>query len=365
MQIKNFSVKKLIINLVITLAVAGLAFYYLTKSDIVTLDSLRQVSVGNFFAVFGYFLAGVLIISLVDFLVYRTCSKKMNYYRCIVNHLMGNLGSNVTPFRSGHYPLKAYYQLNEGVTVEQTVTGLVKCQVIYNITSIFVYLIMTITFAVLGTSIVFYGNTVNIWLVILVGFSFHTLVFSAIILLSFCKPLQNKVAKWTSKLYCKIKKNAVYDQVFLGITQKFSTYRTQILAVFKDIKRSLPAMLIYMLYMPIQGTAQYIAYLLICGGAFNVEELLIFYTLNITVTYITNVIPLPGGVGTSEVLFKMVFVTVISDVFLDGTLMLWRLSTFYLVVLFELLVLVANLAITGLLKRKQKEEKTEKTPEIE
>ncbi len=366
MQVKKFSVKKLTINLAITLVVAGLAFYYLTKSDIVTLESLKQVSVGGFFAVFGYFLLAVLIVSLCDYLVYRTCSKKMNYYRCVVNHLLGNLGSNITPFRSGHYPLKAYYQLGEGVTVDEIATGLVKCQVIYSITSIFVYLVMTITFGVLGTRIEFYGTTVSIWLVILVGFSFHTLVFGVIVLLSFCKPLQNKVAKWSASIYCKIKKKAEKQEIYENITLKFEAYRTQILAVFKDFKRSIAPILVYMVYMPIQGTAQYIAYLLISGGHFSVEELLVFYTLNITVTYITNVIPLPGGIGTAEVLFNMVFVSVIASGMLGGTLLLWRLSTFYGVILFELLVFAISLILRGRFNRKtgvENSENLEKTPE--
>ena len=53
--------------------------------------------------------------------------------------------------------------------------------------------------------------------------------------------------------------------------------------------------------------------------------------------YIANVIPLPGGTGTSEVLFTVVFAHIIENPLLGTTLVLWRVSSFYFPIILEFL----------------------------
>jgi uncharacterized protein (TIRG00374 family) len=86
------------------------------------------------------------------------------------------------------------------------------------------------------------------------------------------------------------------------------------------------------------GSIQYISYLLITGNSFSIGQLFGFYTLTLASQYITNIIPVPGGVGTSEVLFRIVFALVIPDTALGAVLVLWRMGTYYIPIIIETVV---------------------------
>lgn len=186
---KKTNKKKIIINVCITVAVFLLAAFYLTRSKTVTGDSIKNVGVGDCVIVLCFFFFALLLYALTDFFVYRTFTDNMPVRKCIMNTLAGNLGSNVTPLKSGHFPLMAYYRYVTGIPPAESVAGLVKCQIIYSTTSTFVYAALCVLLACMGTSFVFEGITVRLWLVILIGFLFHAGVLGGILVLSFCKGL--------------------------------------------------------------------------------------------------------------------------------------------------------------------------------
>ena len=89
--------------------------------------------------------------------------------------------------------------------------------------------------------------------------------------------------------------------------------------------------------MFIFGATKYICYLLISGARFTVFGFFSFYVLSLASEYITNVVPVPGGAGASEVVFTYIFESVIPSAILGSVLVLWRSSTYYFAVIIELL----------------------------
>ena len=85
------------------------------------------------------------------------------------------------------------------------------------------------------------------------------------------------------------------------------------------------------------GSLQYFSYLLISGKIFEIGDLYTFFMLNLACSYITNVIPLPGGVGGAELVFTAIYTPVIGQL-VGQTLILWRVSTYYIVVFIELVI---------------------------
>ena len=77
--------------------------------------------------------------------------------------------------------------------------------------------------------------------------------------------------------------------------------------------------------------------------------------MNLATTYITNIIPVPGGGGGAEVLFTVIFASVIGNEILGAILILWRVSTFYMVVIFEFIVFILFSIIKGKSQDKEKE----------
>ena len=348
---------KWIINVAVLLVVTGLSIFYISKKGVVTIESLKQVKWYAFLIVFGFFILGYLLLSLIDWFIYKSMTNKMTYPKCFVNTMSGQLGSSATPYKIGHFPLMLYYQHHQGVELSHTLTCVIKCQVIYSITSIFLYTIVVITLGALGLTINFNGTVVALWLVVSLGLIFHVAVFVGIILLSFIKPLQEKFLCICGKVLVKLKKANTWQEYADKKRVKFQIYREQIADVFLHIHKNLHTMGLYLVYMLLSGSLQYISYLLISGASFDFGTALTFYVLNLASAYITNIVPIPGGAGTAEILFSMVFTTVIADAFIGSTLILWRTSTFYMAIVFELIVFVSATIIRNvqIARKKSKE----------
>lgn len=332
---KKTNKKKIIINVCITVAVFLLAAFYLTRSKTVTGDSIKNVGIGDCVIVLCFFFFALLLYALTDFFVYRTFTDNMPVRKCIMNTLAGNLGSNVTPLKSGHFPLMAYYRYVTGIPPAESVAGLVKCQIIYSTTSTFVYAALSVLLACMGTSFVFEGITVRLWLVILIGFLFHAAVLGGILVLSFCKGLQIFAVRLWGKLLVKLKK---VDSIEDYVKEKgawFDNYRAETLVIYKKFYRYIPACACYSAFMLAFGSVQYVAYVTFTGEAFSFDTMFIFYTLNIAAAYITNVIPVPGGVGTAEVIFTLVYACVIPESIIGSVLILWRAGSYYLATIAE------------------------------
>lgn len=336
---------KLIINIVITVGVLALAVFYLTKSQIVTHSSLKEIKPHYYFVVLGFFFTWFILVSTVDFLVYRTIFDEMPLSRCYATQLAGNLGSNITPFKVGHFPFMVYYKCNAGISASESILGLVKCQVVYSLSTFALYFTLTIVLACLGTTINFQGSTVYLFLVALVGLGFHTGVLTALFLLSFNKKLQNFFLNIWTKFVFKFKKTGNREDYVNEKRQKFDIYREQITIIFSNFAKYIPAFLLYLLFMLCSGSMQYISYLLITGNTFSFGDFFTFYTLNLAMSYITNIIPIPGGVGASEVLFSLVFASAINGGVIGSCLVLWRVGTYYGAIIVEALVVITALFV--------------------
>ncbi len=330
--------KKLIVNVCITLATFALAAFYLTRSNIVTAEALKKVGFGDCFLVLCFFLFSLLLYAATDFFVYRTVSDKMPYRKCVMNTLAGNLGSNVTPLKSGHFPIMAYYKCITGIGAEESVTGLIKCQIIYSTTSTAVYFVLAVTLLCTGTSFTVEETTIKTWVVIAIGFSFHAVVLGAILLLSFNKRLQEFCLKIRSKILYKFKKIQDREEYTRQKAEWFARYRKETLAIYESFYRYIPAVLCYGAFMLAFGSVQYFSYLVFSGEAFSFDKAFVFYTLNVAAAYITNVIPVPGGVGTAEVTFSLVYSFVLDNPALGSVLVLWRAGSYYLPTLLEAVV---------------------------
>jgi uncharacterized membrane protein YbhN (UPF0104 family) len=286
-----------------------------------------------------YFLIGAFLISLVEFLIYRTFTDKMPLNRCFYNTLLGNLGSNVTPFKIAHFPLKFYVQHSFGVPFLDTMTGVVKCQVIHSSTSIIIYTTVVSLLASSKEEIIISGKVFPLFLIISLGLFFHVGAFILTVILSFSLGFQKWALRVVSKIIKKFKKS-FNDAEFISEKElELKLFREQIVIIVKKFHRYILPMLLYAFYMFFSEGAIYISYLLITSSPFVLSEFFTFYLLTLASYYISNFVPVPGGAGTTEVVFSMIFLGLISNGIIGSVLILWRISTYYLIVIFEVVLL--------------------------
>lgn len=332
---KMLNKRKFIVNAVITVFVTALTFLYLFKSGAVTVDAISAVKWQSYIFVFALFVGCLLLLAFIEKLIYSTFSEQMTFSKSVFNTAMGHLGSGITPFRSGHFPLMAYGQIKTGIKPTVTATGFVKCQIIYSATSIAVYAAFTVYLLISKIKIVVLDIEVYLWTVVLIGLAVHASIFTALILLSFSDRIKNGALKLFCKIIKKFKKSFDVDKFYYEKSLKLIEFKEQISVIGRAFYKYIPVILLYVLYMILSGSMQYFAYLSITGELFDFSVLFTFYSLNITAAYIGNVIPLPGGAGTSEALFILIFSNVLGDLVLGQTLVLWRVCTYYAPVVLE------------------------------
>ncbi len=349
-KIKNK--RKIIFNVAVILVVTALTFVYLFLSGNISWEDVKTIRFSQYFIVFALFAGAMLLVSLVDFFVYRSFTKNMPYGKCLLNTLYGNLGSAVTPLKSGHFPMMVYYQYNAGVPVKDTAAGLIKCQIIYSITSLAVYLTMSIALFVGDVVISVNGTTVALYIVLLIGFTFHTGVFLLIVFMAFNKKFQALIMGITAKILFKLKKIGDKQKFIEEKAESLSLFKTELTIIGKGWYRYLLPMFCFFVYMLLLGSFQYASYLSFTGKPFSMNEAYMFYAISLASSYITNVIPLPGGFGTSELMFTALFSLVIENGVLGAVLVLWRVSTYYVVIIIELAVFIVVSSINSAKRKK-------------
>ncbi len=330
--------KSYVINAIILVLVTGLSIFYLTRSNMLTLENLQALTALSVFVVLLYSLLPVLICALICFLVYRKTVKKWHYGNSVIDGFMGNLGSKITPYKLGHFPFRFYYQAKKQVKFHESLTSLTKTQIIYSVTSVIVYLTFTIVLAVKGTTVQIAGLDLPLWSVFLVGCAFHTGSTVGCFILSFSVTIQNLFITLLAKILFKLKKIKNIEEYVNAEKEKFHMYKEQVVELKNDWLYYLPLAFLYAVQMFISCSIPYIAYLMITGCAFNFNEFLQFYMLALAMNYANNVLPLPGGSGSAEVLFTLVYSVVISNDIVGSVMLLWRFCTFYFPIIVELII---------------------------
>lgn len=335
---QKISKKRLIINSIIIIIVTGLSIFYLFKNKTISWDTFKEISWWQYLVAFTFYTLVFLLWGTIDHLVYKTFTDKVTLGINFTNTILGHLGSSVTPMRSGHFPLMGYYLHAKGLTIDETVKGFTKCQIIYSFTTLVVYIGIFIYFIINKETILWQEKDIPLWIVVGVGLLFHSLVFGAIILLSFNKSLLGFVLKLLAKIISIFKKNFDKENFIEKGNKRFDIYQQEIKSITKNITKFILPCLLYVIFIFTLGSVQYISYMLISKQSFNLSVLFKFYCLNLAATYITNIIPLPGGVGTSEMMFTLVFSAVIANEIIGSVLILWRVTIYYLPIVFEAII---------------------------
>ena len=119
------------------------------------------------------------------------------------------------------------------------------------------------------------------------------------LLLAFVKPLQKFFILTAAKITCRKKSDEEKNAFITEQTLKYEIYREQIKLMPKKTARYILPFFLYIADMFLSASSVYAAYLFSAGTIFSVKEYFSFYIATLAATYITNIIPIPGGSGSS------------------------------------------------------------------
>ena len=129
------SKKKIIFNAIFFMVVTGLTIFYLISSNVLSgIKEIGKVHWWGFVLIVGILFS---YISLDCFIIYRNMKQikpDSKYGQAYGLYFMGNLGSNVTPWKSAHFPMIGYYLKKKGFNTEENISVMATNQIIYSTT---------------------------------------------------------------------------------------------------------------------------------------------------------------------------------------------------------------------------------------
>ncbi len=322
------STTKYVLNVLLIIVLSVLTAWYLSKTQIITPTSLLSLKWINCIFVVTWVYMCFAFLSLIEKHVYSSfCNYP--YKTAFLTTVYGALGSAVSPLKSAHFPLKAYFQKNNGMTLTQTLTGVTSCQIIFSATSVVVYFILTVVFVFSKSKLSVINMDFPLFCVVGIGFVANLSILVVLTIVSRIDKLRIAILRAVACVVSIFNRKLNKEEFMQKKTERLNLFKEQTSAIFSKFYLFIFPSLAYVLYMFLSCLAPYVSYLCVSGAGFSFNDCIRFYTCALALTYLVNVIPIPGGCVVAEFVFSVVFAP-ITGVYLSRTLLLWRFCTYYI-----------------------------------
>lgn len=251
----------------------------------------------------------------------------LKFFDSLVINLAGSFFSGITPLYVGSYPSRFFYLSKKDIPTDKILSGLTVKGLVYQVV---ISIFMIIGLLIGGMDIVKKGDYLTL---LIVGIVYSTVITAFIFMVSTFSWFNKLVIKIIEKLSIKskrIKNNK--DRIISSV----SNYYTNSRRVYNDLLYSIR---IY-LYTIIKQLIFYSFPLVVFYGL-GMDVINYFYyiiAINTLMVIIVAVVPTPGGMGASE----MVFIILFGIIYLDSTtlnagLLIYRLFSYYLIIIIGLI----------------------------
>ncbi len=347
------SKKKIIFNVIFFIVVTGLTIFYLISSNVITsIKEIGKVHWWGFILIVGILFSYV---SLDCFIIYRNMKQikpESKYGQAYGLYFMGNLGSNVTPWKSAHFPMIGYYLKKKGFNTEENISVMATNQMIYSTILPVLYTLFLI-FSIIRNQTLMVGDiNVPLFIFCLIGIITNVGYFTALMLMMYNLRFQAFILKIEVKILKKFKKEFDPNSFTIEKQKKMEIYKISANRMWSNFKYNIPSYIAYVLFMLLSFGLPYIIYLVITHNGFKIEEYMYCFLLCQASSYVTNIIPSPGGIGTAEFSFLTVFQAFMGDA-VNLAVILYRSTTFLFLVLIDFIFFTIFLMKNTLERKKE------------
>jgi uncharacterized membrane protein YbhN (UPF0104 family) len=162
-----------------------------------------------------------------------------------------------------------------------------------------------------------------------IGFVANLAILVVLTLVSRIEKLRVVILKTCAFILSIFNRKLNKDEFIQKKTERLSLFKEQTSAIISRFYLFCFPSLAYALYMFLSCLAPYVSYLCVSGAHFLFSDCFMFYIASLALTYLINLIPVPGGCVVAEFVFSVVFAPIMG-IYLSQTLLLWRFCTYYL-----------------------------------
>lgn len=291
-------------------------------------EILEAISKMNPFYLLIILLWGVLytvVWGFVYVVLGRKYNKKYNFMQGIVVSFVGTFFSGITPSATGGQFAQAYIMKKQGIKVSDGASILWADFIIYQTTMmIYVTILFLLRFA--------YYRAQSGWFnIILVGYIINAIVILALYTMALFPKVYIRLSRILVKLLAKVKLVKNPKKTLESWTLQVTSFTTEIKNISKDIKSIILCSLINVIRLTLLYSLPFFIALAL-KIPLGWDKLIDVIALSSFVTMANSFIPIPGASGGTEVVFALLFGSMMGSV-TGAVMILWRFSSYHIVLL--------------------------------
>ena len=318
---------KYIFNFLLIAIVLSIVLYFSLKDNYQ--EIISTILKMNYIWVFAAILALIiyrLCASLGHYYIIKANNGKVSYLKCFQINLMILFFHGITPFAGGGQPMEIYFLHKEGIPVTKATNITLQNFIVYQIALILTGLIALIYNHIFN---VFPNDSLIKYLVVL-GFIINTLVLVVTFILSFGKKTNKFIIEKGIHFLAKIKIIKEEKKTQEKCQKYLQSFHDNAIELKKNKK-----IVAFMVLINIIGlmTMYSMPYPILRGMGININIFKVI-TAIAYVMIIGSFVPIPGGTGGIEYSFIFFFQYLISGSILHAAMLVWRLISYYLGMVF-------------------------------
>ena len=324
---------KYIFNFLLIAIVLSIVLYFSLKDNYQ--EIISTILKMNYIWIFVAILALIiyrLCASLGHYYIIKANNGKVSYLKCFQINLMILFFHGITPFAGGGQPMEIYFLHKEGIPVTKATNITLQNFIVYQIALIITGLIALIYNHIFN---VFPNDSLIKYLVVL-GFTINTLVLVVTFILSFGKKTNKFIIEKGIHFLAKIKIIKEEKKTQEKCQKYLQSFHDNAIELKKNKK-----IVAFMVLINIIGlmTMYSMPYPILRGMGININIFEVI-TAIAYVMIIGSFVPIPGGTGGIEYSFIFFFQYLISGSILHAAMLVWRLISYYLGMVFGAFALV-------------------------
>lgn len=264
------------------------------------------------------FIGVFLVNSLILFLFARRYRKKYYFHQAMANDIIGNFYNCITPSASGGQPMQAYTFKKQGIPLSNATSCLVMNFIVYQAVMIVIATIAVIcksgeVFAPGAYDIVITDNfSIPFWIVMVLGYALQFIVIFGMILMSTSRKFHNLILNQGVNLFAKMKIVKKPDEARKNLAVSIDSFKVELKNLLINPRFLILIVILHVGCFALRYSIPHFINQSVLGttltqaGAYK-------YTWWDTFCYTsihkmaTELIPIPGAAGVSELFYYSVF----------------------------------------------------------
>lgn len=326
---------KNILNVAFMIVLFILTIYVIFSNNDIE-DVFTQIKEGSIIVLviaMGMMLISTLCESVIIYIILKSYKEKVSFLRCAKYSFIGFYYCAITPSASGGQPAQIFYMKKDGYKLTTSTIIIMTIVTVYKLVLIgFVGFVMIFNIGFLNDNIgslkFFFG----------LGVILNTIFIIFVIMMFVMPSILDYLLKGLLNACCKIRLMCNHDGKLKKLSDTMNDYIAGTNYIKQNWKLLIPVTVLTIVQRLLLFSIAYVIYRYFGLTQYSFMDIL---TLSVILSTSVDVLPVPGGIGASELAFKILFEKVYIKVMLVPAMLVTRFVNFYFMLILSAIISLA------------------------